>query len=413
MGTPGISVCLVTGEFPPQIGGLGDYTHYLATALAEAGAQANILTAADAQPAKTSSPPHQDALPYQLSHSINGWGRGLFTGVERHIERLQPQVVHIQYQTGAYGMQPAINLLPRWLRWRRPDLRVVTTFHDFRDPYLFAKAGPLRRWVTRRLAQDSHGVILTNHDDDHALMALGRSSKPNTVAHIPIGSNLPTRTPTPEERVAARRQLGAEAEDYLLGYFGLLHPTKGVETLIEALKLLHSDGLPASLVMVGGQDDVGGESGYRAAIQRTIAAAGLAQFVHWTGYLPPQHAASMLSAVNCCVLPFADGASLRHGSLIATLALGAPLVTTRPSGAAAAVGAMTHLPELQDDVHCRLAPQGSAEQLAAAIKRLLQSPEERQRLSCGALEFARAFTWDTIAEQTLAFYQHILDPKKS
>ena len=198
-----------------------------------------------------------------------------------------------------------------------------------------------------------------------------------------------------------------------MGYFGLLHPTKGVETLIEALKLLHSDGLPASLVMVGGQDDVGGESGYRAAIQRTIAAAGLAQFVHWTGYLPPEHAASMLSAVDCCVLPFADGASLRHGSLIATLALGAPLVTTRPSGAAAAVGAMTHLPELQDDVHCRLAPQGSAEQLAAAIKRLLQSPEERQRLSCGALEFARAFTWDAIAEQTLAFYQHILDPKKS
>ena len=58
-------------------------------------------------------------------------------------------------------------------------------------------------------------------------------------------------------------------------------------------------------------------------------------------------------------------------------------------------------------------PQGSAEQLAAAIKHLLQSPEERQRLSCGALEFARAFTWDAIAEQTLAFYQRILDPKKS
>ena len=224
MGTPGISVCLVTGEFPPQIGGLGDYTHYLATALAEAGAQVDILTATDAQPAITSSPPREDALPYQLSHSINGWGRGLFTSVERHIDRLQPQVMHIQYQTGAYGMQPAINLLPRWLRWRRPDLRVVTTFHDFRDPYLFAKAGPLRGWVTRRLAQDSHGVILTNHDDDHALTALGGSSKPNTVAHIPIGSNLPSHTPTPEERVAARRQLRCHGGRLPIGLLRFVAP---------------------------------------------------------------------------------------------------------------------------------------------------------------------------------------------
>ena len=111
MGTPGISVCLVTGEFPPQIGGLGDYTHYLATALAEAGAQVDILTAADAQPAITSSQPHQDALPYQLSHSINGWGRGLFTSVERHIDRLQPQVDAHPVPNGrlrhAAGHQPA------------------------------------------------------------------------------------------------------------------------------------------------------------------------------------------------------------------------------------------------------------------------------------------------------------------
>jgi glycogen synthase len=37
-------ICLVTGEYPPQQGGVGDYTHELATALAALGADVTVLT---------------------------------------------------------------------------------------------------------------------------------------------------------------------------------------------------------------------------------------------------------------------------------------------------------------------------------------------------------------------------------
>ena len=35
-------------------------------------------------------------------------------------------------------------------------------------------------------------------------------------------------------------------------------------------------------------------------------------------------------AVDCAVLPYREGASLRHGSLMAALAHGLPIVSTRP-----------------------------------------------------------------------------------
>ena len=40
-----------------------------------------------------------------------------------------------------------------------------TTFHDLRPPYLFPKAGPLRDYVTHRLARASDAVIGTNGSD--------------------------------------------------------------------------------------------------------------------------------------------------------------------------------------------------------------------------------------------------------
>ncbi|MBK9234160.1 MAG: hypothetical protein IPO15_25800 [Anaerolineae bacterium] len=67
------------------------------------------------------------------------------------IRQIQPAVVLIQYQTAAFGLHPAVNLLPGWLRLRlgRRRPRLITTFHDLKFPYLFPKAGPLRLAAVR------------------------------------------------------------------------------------------------------------------------------------------------------------------------------------------------------------------------------------------------------------------------
>lgn len=43
-------VALLSGEYPPQVGGVGDYTDQLAQALATQGVRVSVITGAPAAP---------------------------------------------------------------------------------------------------------------------------------------------------------------------------------------------------------------------------------------------------------------------------------------------------------------------------------------------------------------------------
>ena len=86
---------MITGDFPPAVTGVGDYTHRLVESLAAAGANVDVFTGAT-QAGAESSP--QD------------WSFGVVPRVLRALDRLGPgALVHIQYPAMAYGRRPAIN----------------------------------------------------------------------------------------------------------------------------------------------------------------------------------------------------------------------------------------------------------------------------------------------------------------
>lgn len=420
MGTAGIKVCLLTGEFPPQVGGVGDYTHHLATALSTIGLQVEVFTSPSSSYRSPVLAETAESHLYRLHRIIMRWDFHLLGQTEALIDELQPDIVHIQYQTGAYGMHPAIAFLPRWLRWRRPSVRTITTFHDFRDPYLFPKAGPLRSLVTGQLVRGSQGVIVTNPEDEEVLLKhLGQDELDHrlnrrSVVVIPIGPNVLPSGNAGQEQAQLRAGWGIPEGDYLVGFYGLPHPSKGLETLFKTLQLLRAKGQPVSLIMIGGEDDSASGSAYKQRLQLLAESEGLGNSVHWTGYLPAESVAHALSALVCCVLPFSEGANYRHGTLVTTLAHGVPLVTTYPRPSSTHLkSTLTALPPLEDGVHCRLVPPASPDQLAEAILALLRAAQERERLASGARELARAFAWDTIAQQTAAFYEHMLPSSRA
>ena len=162
-----MKVLFVSGEFPPMQGGVGDYTRELALALAEQGCTVQVVTSAAAG--------HVEGL--AVYPVVESWGWGSWRQLLEAIRREAPDVVHVQYQAAAYAMHPAINFFPRRLRLLgagRP--RLAVTFHDLKVPYLFPKAGPLRRRVVEALARDSDAAITTNREDHERLsVALARS----------------------------------------------------------------------------------------------------------------------------------------------------------------------------------------------------------------------------------------------
>jgi glycosyltransferase involved in cell wall biosynthesis len=372
-------------------GGVGDYTRAIALALHDQDCEVHVLTSTQAGP----------VAGLTIHPVVERWNWGcwgiLFDLVDRH----QPDVIHIQYQAAAYAMHPAINLLPRRLdRLGTGRPRTVVTFHDLRVPYLFPKAGPLRRWVVNELARHSDAAITTNHEDFVALKRALDASAPK-VSLIPIGSNITPRLPDDFDRDAWRARCGARASDLLLCFFGFINDRKGVDTLLQALHLLAAepqDPAHPLLLFVGGRTGASDPTNvaYLAQTERTIAELGLAERVHWTGYVPSEDVSAGFMAADLCVLPYREGVSFLHGTFHAALAHGVPILTTRPR---------VPLPELAHGENVYLVPPDDPQALAGAIVDLSAAPALRRRLGTGARTLAQQFRWDKIAADTLDLYR--------
>jgi glycosyltransferase involved in cell wall biosynthesis len=369
-------------------GGVGDYTREIGLALADLGCQVQVITSTQAAA----------RLKLDVQAVVEHWNWGCWRPILDLVQRQQPEVVHIQYQAAAFAMHPAINFLPRRLRRLGVERPLIfTTFHDLKVPYLFPKAGPLRRWVITELARCSDAAITTNREDYETLL----QALPSPPALIPIGSNIHPRLPRSYDRELWRARWGAGPDTLLLSFFGFVNDRKGVDTLLQALHLLVSDperAVNVRLLMIGGQTGASDPTNvaYLAQIRDLITESGLSPRVSWTGFVPADEVSASFLASDLCVLPFRDGVSFLHGTLHAALAHGLPIITTQPR---------IPLPELSDGRNILLVPPEQPQALATAIRRLAADSDLAQTLSDGARALSRRFRWDRIATDTLALYQ--------
>jgi len=384
-----MKVLLLSGEFPPMQGGMGDYTKELGQALSVLGIEVHVITSLQGHSAL------KGLTVYPL---LRHWGWRCWGPIIDLVRQIQPQVVHIQYQTAAYNMHPAINFLPWRLRLVSDSPPMVVTFHDLRVPYLFPKAGRVRGWVTQAIARGCDALIATNQEDEWALRQWGFSDK---ATRIPIGSNIIAQPPQGYDRDAWRRRWGIAPETKILGHFGFLNASKGVETLLRALKLLVENGHDMHLVMVGGK--VGSSDptniAYLQRMEALIRELGLGERVHWTDFVPQSEVSAHLMAADLCVLPYRDGISFRRGSLLACLAHSCPIVSTRPQ---------VRIPELREGENVLLAPPDDPATLARRVEDAAGDVSLRRRLGEAARRLAQSFTWEAIARQTVALYERLL-----
>lgn len=399
---------LISGEYPPMQGGVGDYTNELSKALAALGVAVSVITSVKGQ-----GTGHLSLFP-----NIEKWDWRCWRGIMSIARDVRADILHIQYQAAAYGMHPAINFLP--LRMRLASAghpRTVVTFHDLRVPYLFPKAGPLRWQVVLALARGSDAVVVTNEKDRWVLegelkgtqrhpAGLGRVLSRPRLFLIPIGSNIKPVLPAGYDRAAQRARWGMGPDDILLCHFGFMNERKGIETLLHALKALTNEASPAGdlrLLMIGGK--VGSSDptnvAYLRRVEGLIAELGLTERVLWTDFVSPEEVTACFAAADVCVLPYREGASFQHGTLMAALAHGVPIVTTGQT----ANSKLQTPKELRDGENMVLVPPDDAQALAAAIRTLAGSPELRRRLGEGARELSRLFDWERIAAQHLEVYR--------
>lgn len=177
-------------------------------------------------------------------------------------------------------------------------------------------------------------------------------------------------------------------------FVGTVSERKGVIDLRDALLRLEADGIRPRAVLVGDSRQEG--PGVFERVRAAYRAAGLLD-VEFTGSLPGDEVARRLAGADVFCLPsYWEGFPL---ALLEAMASGCAVVATRvgdiPTILAGGRGGI-------------LIDPGDVEGLTSALRRLVDDPEERERLGREARRLVRErYSSERVAERVLELYQDL------
>ncbi|QVL50095.1 MAG: glycosyltransferase family 4 protein [Thiocapsa sp.] len=238
----------------------------------------------------------------------------------------------------------------------------------------------VRRALTRG-ALGSAGTVIAVSDAVRAHWAAHFNIRDQRFVTIHNGVDIASFAPPVSTAVA--RQV------HIIGVAARLAPMKGIEYLIDALALMHRQGVSLTCRIAGK-----GES--RAALEERCLARGVSDRVHWLGHLEDMKA--FYAGIDVFVLPSVSTEGLPLGILEA-MACGVPVLATRVAGAPEAV---------RDGIDGQLVPPRDAEALANGLTQLLADSELRATMGRAGRERAEcSFSTERFAGEVFAQYRSI------
>lgn len=294
-------VLFVSGSYPPEFCGVGDYTQKLARSLARVpGAAVAVMTTRHAERPT-------DSL-VTIFAPFDSWKSSGLREVFRILRTWRPDVVHFQFPSqGFLGYRP--HFLP--LIMRLFGVRVFQTWHE---PYAKAQ----KKLFFLQLV-GACGLVFVRPN----YLQLVPDSFRKFISLVPSrvilnSSSLPKSMITPVERTALRQSL-ADGQRRIIVFFGFLYPHKGIESLFDIAN-------PESdmLIIAGAVRD----PQFLTELSALAEARGWGNHIRFTGFLPTDDAANLLAVADAVVLPFAGGGGEWNTSIHAALAQGTLVITT-------------------------------------------------------------------------------------
>ncbi len=349
-------VVIVSGIWPPDIGGPASHAPELAGFLCGRGHDVSVVTTADAEPA------HEDydvawvsrALPAGVRHAA------VVRDVYRHAKRADVVYATSMTRRAALGASLARRRLVLKLtadevyeRERRSG-RFAGDLDDFQRHAGGLRVGLLRR--TRDAAVRRATKVLTPSEYLRGLV-LGWGIP---AARVSVSPNPAPAVPSLRLRDEVRRELGLEGPT--LAFAGRLMAAKALDVAFHALERVPD----VSLLVVGDGPD-------RSELEQLSSTLGLDGRVRFLGPRSRDDVLEILFAADAALLS-SRWENFPH-VVVEALAVCTPVIATRVGG----------VPEVvRDGENGLLVPAGDADMLAAAIDRLTTDAELRERLAGAA-----------------------------
>jgi phosphatidylinositol alpha-mannosyltransferase len=362
-----LRIAVVTEYYYPHLGGIGENVHHFSAEARARGHHVDIITGRI--PGVTARA-HVITIPDSATVEANGsmcrltLGRGLRSRLREALRAGAYDIVHVH--------APLAPSLPM-IAIEEAQCPVIGTFHAYHE---FSVAYMLGR----RYFQG-----LLDHID--AKLPVSPAARAAVAKYFDAEWTIvPNGVDTVRFRPDAPRAPSMPADAPTVLFVGRFDPRNGLDTLIEAFKLVRARGVAAQLIVVGdgprrrkyhalaaGRDDITFLGRVEDGLERYYA--------HATVYACPATRGSF------------------GITLLEAMACGTPVVCYDTPGFRSVV---------EDGIHALMTPPGDVEAFAEALARVLHEPALRERMRAAGHSRAQKFAWPRIAEQTLAIYNRVL-----
>jgi len=304
-----------------------------------------------------------------------------FVEAAQKINASRTDVVNIQHEYGLYGGSWGRYILDFMDVLEKP---IVTTLHT-----VMPKPPEEAKAVMREIYRLSAEVVVPGHVGVDILNK-AYDLRPEKVRVIPHG--VPDVPFISSER--PKKKLGFSRR-FVLGSFGLLHPAKGIEFVLEALPKVIADNPAINvLYLIVGETHPNvvkneGES-YRARLKELIANLDLEQNVKFVDkYLTNRNLILHFLATDICVMPYLSRDQIVSGVLSQAVGCGKAIIATP----------YLHALDALADERGVILESGSSDEIAEAITMLMRNDHLRREIEIRTYMYGRSITWKEVARK--------------
>jgi glycosyltransferase involved in cell wall biosynthesis len=345
---------ILTGEYPPSCGGVGDYTSLVARGLVAAGDTVRVWTPS----AEDGRDDLQRTLPDRFGpRSRDVLGRAWLD---------DPGIVLVQYVPNAFGARGANLPFCRWVREQAHsgcDVRVM-----FHEPYFYYSLNrpwrnalaAVQRMMAAELIKASRCIYMSSSNWVRYLSPY--AALPDSLV-LPIPSTIPERA-DPRRETHFRASIQGPVPAPVIGHFGTYGEHLAAE-LMRVFSPLVERPPDVRLAFLGQRSVEFLES--LQSVMPDVAARTWA-----SGWLDPRNTAAALRACDLLLQPYPDGVTTRRTSVMAGLQNGVATVTTD--------GFLTE-DVWREALPAALAPAGDTQAMMGVISSLLGDAEARRTLA--------------------------------
>ena len=368
--------------YPPRLCGLATFTRDLSEAVAAANRDVGTTILAMTDPADPQTFP--ECVRFEIRRGV----KDDYASAADFVNYSDIRLVSIQHEYGIFGGDDGVHILDFLARIRVPS---IATLHT-----VLKSPSQLQRTIVEEMARLC-GRLVVMSQVGVRLLSESYDVPSNRVVLIPHGiPDLPC-----EDTAHRKARVGAAGRRLMLT-FGLLSPSKGIETVIRALPQLVKR-FPDLLYFVVGatHPEVKRQHGeeYRHALEREAHALGVADHVVFRNqFVTLEELCGYLQATDIYIAPYKNEAQSTSGALAYAMGAGAAVVSTP----------YWHAQELLAEGRGYLFPFGDAVALGQTIDALFSNDSELQSVRAAAYEFTRPMTWARVGEAYATLAEQVL-----